>query len=36
MPQTSSAKVIGPYTGVVGDMMTMAEPLLALAAQEMS
>ena len=29
------AKVISPYTGVIGDMMTMAEPLLALAAQEM-
>ncbi|OLQ12832.1 Sushi, von Willebrand factor type A, EGF and pentraxin domain-containing protein 1 [Symbiodinium microadriaticum] len=26
--------VISPYTGVIGDMMTMAEPLLALAAQE--
>ncbi|CAE7633302.1 GABBR2 [Symbiodinium sp. CCMP2592] len=32
--QDINIAVISPYTGVIGDMMTMAEPLLALAAQE--
>lgn len=32
--QDINIAVIGPYTGFIGDMMTMAEPLLALAAQE--
>ena len=32
--QDINIAVISPYTGVIGDMMTMPEPLLALAAQE--
>ncbi|CAE7940805.1 Gabbr2, partial [Symbiodinium sp. KB8] len=33
-PGRNASQVISPYTGIIGDMMTMAEPLLALAAQE--
>ncbi|CAE7697165.1 GABBR2 [Symbiodinium sp. CCMP2456] len=32
--QDINIAVISPYTGFIGDLMTMAEPLLALAAQE--